>query len=116
MEVCEAEYRLGPVVCVEYSMDGGFHGRWNVNLGACRDRWFDQLPERALDDAVFSANELKDFRQIERLMSMRDERRHLIQEHFRICADKLIAQIEDREGWEEWMPRLWGRAEQNGRK
>lgn len=106
----DREWQRGPIISVEFHMDGGFGGRWNADLGhpnfATASRMPPVLPERALDDAVLSANEFRDMQPLMRLREHRDRRNRIIEDHFRMCARRLIEDIEKTEGWAEWMPRL----------
>jgi len=96
----------GMIISVQFQAEGA-KGDWNVELLDPRsDKPVGKLPERALDDAVFQANEMKNAHPLYELRDYRAMRAQMIERHFLQCARKLIDQIEDGEGWDEWLSRL----------
>jgi hypothetical protein len=88
------------IIRVGFDMDGGFGGRWNIDLAhpAYHD-FVPVLPARALDDAVFALRHLHDMRPLVRAREQREARNRVIEAHFAECARQLIDQIEAKEGW-----------------
>lgn len=91
--------KRGMVVSVRFDAEG-ISGDWNCELRDPRtDKPFGVLPERAVDDATFAMNELRDFRPMTDLRELAAVRGQMIERHFLATAQKLIAEIERREGW-----------------
>ena len=89
----------GMVLSVQFQT-GEFRGDWNTELRDPRnDRPIQPLPARALDDATFAQNELRDLRPMSDLKAFAAIRAEMIERHFLVCARKLIADIEKAEGW-----------------
>lgn len=89
----------GLIVSVQFQA-GEARGDWNTELRDARsDRPLAVLPERALDDATFAQNELRDMRPMEELRRLAATRAEMIERHFMVCARKLINEIERAEGW-----------------
>lgn len=98
------------IIRVSYSL-GQHTGDWAMDIG----RQLSEMPngfgsltisDRALDDAVFAINELRDTRQMDRLRELRQMRELIISNHFAECARRLIYDIEKGEGWDVWLDRV----------
>ena len=88
------------IIRVGFDMDGGFGGRWNIDLAHHTYHDFvPVLPERALDDALFALRCLRDMEPLVRARKQREARNRAIEVHFAECARQLITQIEAKEGW-----------------
>lgn len=99
-------FQRPPVLEVKFYMSGGYAGAWNTQMLDPETGKPMTISERALDDAVAAANILKDTRDIRRMRDFREKRRFMISDHFAQCADKLIEQIEAKEGWDKWLEKL----------
>jgi hypothetical protein len=100
------DVQRGTVVSVQFQADDK-RGDWNVELHDPRNgKPITAVPDRALDHAVFAANNLHDLQPFYDLQQFRAVRAEAVERHFMICARKLIDQIEGAEGWEEWLPRM----------
>lgn len=94
------------IIRVDYSADGVGHGDWSCEIQDDIGRPIGRIPERALDDAVFFLNEFRDMRPMRDLQDTRELRAQRIRDHFLVCAEKLIQEIEAGEGWNEWQGRI----------
>jgi len=88
------------IVRVEFSADGVGRSDWNCDVqDPLTLKPMQKLPARAVDDALFAQNEMRDTRPMEELRRYSARRAEAIEHHFRVCARKLIAEIERQEGW-----------------
>jgi hypothetical protein len=87
------------IISVQFQA-GEFRGDWNTELRDPRHgRPIQTLSGRALHDATFAQNELRDLRAMSDLKEFAAIRAQMIEHHFLECARKLIADIEKAEGW-----------------
>ena len=98
-------HHRGPILRVDFSMDGLPHQSWNTEMRV------DGLPmtpvtDRQLDDAILAANEFRDIQPFMMLKKYRGMRAGMVRQHFLICAQKMINSIEAEEPWEYWYDRL----------
>lgn len=104
------DFRRTKHLAVSFSVDGRYHKDWNRVLNDFKGEPLPiPLPERALDDAIFQANELGYSATLFKLERMRKDRAKIIYDHFEDCARMLIEAIEEEEGWEGWLSRLGGK-------
>ena len=88
------------IVRVEFSADGVGRSDWNCDVQDPKSgKPMPLLSSDAVSRAIFHRDEMRDIRPWVELRTYAADRAAAIERHFQVCAQKMIAEIERKEGW-----------------